>query len=122
MNDITGLDQAYKRIGKFKWNEFRIIRELRFYEMVYGAGQNIDLVVESEDRHPNYQLRLTFCDVSGLKLDDFGGGQTRIMGLEIVNITEKQWDGINWEVLDFENKIMEFRSKTAEIVSVIELA
>ena len=120
MRTTTGFDQAAKVLGEFRFSEFRIVRELHFYETRDDSGQtqNIDLVVESEDRNPNHQLKLTFCGVAGLRLDDFGGGQTRVIGLDIVDVTEKQWEGIFWEVLDFENNAMEFRAKTAEIVSV----
>jgi hypothetical protein len=123
MNNITGFDQAEKKLGKFRFSEFRIVRELRFYEILHRSGlsQNVDLIVESEDRNPNYRLKLTFSGVTGLKLDNFGGGQTRIIGFDIVDIAERQWEEIRWEVLDFENNTIEFRAKNAEIVSVIPL-
>ena len=120
MRNITGFDKVTKMLGEFRFSEFRIIKELHFYEThdEFGQTQKIDLTIESEDRTPNYQLKLTFCGIAGLRLDDFGGGQTRIIGLDIVDATEKQWEGVLWEVLDFENNAMEFRAKTAEIVSV----
>lgn len=121
MRKITGFDQAEKKLGKFQFSEFRIVREIRFYEMFneFGLSQNVDLVIESEDRNPNYQIKLTFCGVSGLDLNHFGGGETRIIGLDIVDITEKQWENKHWEVLDYEDGVLKFRAKTAELISVI---
>jgi len=123
MNKMTGLEKAENLLGKFKFSEFRIIRELHFYESRVESDhiQHIDLVVESEDRSPNYQLMFKFGGVTGLRLDDFGGGQTRIIGLDIIDITENQWERVSWEVTDFENNAMEFRAKTAEIVSVVQV-
>jgi len=120
MRSIMGFEKAVKVLGEFQFSEFRIIRELCFYETCdeSGRNQNIDLIVESEGRNPNYQLKLTFCGVAGLRIDDFGGGQTRVIGLDIVDASEKQWEGVFWEVLDFENNAMEFRAKSVELTSI----
>src|SRR5687768_15639060 len=121
MKKILGFETANQVLGEFRFSEFRIVREVHFYEVPDESRrrQNIDLVVESEDRHPNYRMQFTFCDVSGLRIDGFGGGETRIIGLDIVNIAEKQWEGISWEIIDFENNAIEFRANTAEIISVL---
>ncbi len=120
MTAIIGYEQAAKILGEFRFSEFLIVRELRFYETPSGSSptQNIELIVECERRSPNYRLELRFSGVSGLKLQHFGGGQTRIIGLDILDVSQKQWEGISWEVIDYEHDDLAFFAKTAEIVSI----
>lgn len=120
MRNITGFDKATEILGEFRFAEFRVIRELRYYETRDDSGrtQRIDLIIECEDRAPNFQMKITFGGVADLRLEGFGGGPTRIIGLDVVDAADRQWEGVSWEVLDFENNSMEFRSKTAEILSV----
>lgn len=120
MNRIAGFEKATKVLGEFHFSEFRLVRELRYYEKSSESDrcQTIDLIVESEGRTPNYQLKLTFCGAAGLRIDDFGGGQTIISGLDIVDISERQWEGCVWEVIDYENDAFAFRAKSVELVSV----
>jgi hypothetical protein len=122
MRRILGFSKAVEALGDFELSEFRIVRELRFYE-IENEAQNprVDLVLESDDRSPNYRLTLAFGGVSGLKIDDFGGPQTRVTGLEVVDIANRQWEGISWEIRDFENSALAFRAASAELTAVIAL-
>jgi hypothetical protein len=120
MRDIVGFEKARQVIGEFRFSEFPIIRELRFYEDEQQK-QCIDLVIESDGREPNYRMKLTFVEISGLRVDNFGGGQTRIIGLDVVNVAERQWERVCWEVVDFENNALEFRANSAEIVWLLPL-
>ncbi|MFZ5876325.1 MAG: hypothetical protein ACOYXU_07940 [Nitrospirota bacterium] len=117
---IEGIDRARDILGEFRLSEFRIVRELHFYESHRESNliQNIDMVVESEDRSPNYQMKFTFSGVSGFSISDFGGGQTRVIGFDVKDVSDRQWEGVSWEVIDFENNAIRFLSKTADIVSV----
>jgi hypothetical protein len=120
MNTIAGIQKASSTLGKFEFSEFRIIRELHFSANACegGASCNVDLVVESEDRTPNYQIKISFSGVSGLKCQGFGGGETRVAGLDVMDISGRQWEGLHWELVDFENDTLEFCAATAEIISV----
>jgi hypothetical protein len=121
MTRIIGYEKALDILGQFQFCEFVIVRELRFYENpTKDSGQMsyIDLLVETENRPRNYQLKLTFSGVSNFMLRDFGGVPTRIVGLDIINVTDRQLEGIFWEIVDFEDGDLGFCAATAEIVSV----
>lgn len=120
MNSIAGIENAKKVLGDFAFSEFCVVRELRYYEAPENSAsaQNIDLVIESTGRISNYRMKMIFAKVSGLKLEGFGGGKFRITGLNISNVSSRQWDGVNWEVNDFEGIAIEFQSFSALVVSV----
>jgi hypothetical protein len=118
MRQVHGFSKAVEMLGDFDFSEFRIVRELRFYEDDTGHPR-VDLVVESDDRNPNYRLNLTFGGVSGLRLDGFGGQETRVTGLEIADVADRQWEGITWEISDFENAALTFRAASARLVSIV---
>ena len=58
------------------------------------------------------ELRLQFGGVSNLKIASFGGGLTQIVGLYIKDISGNGWNGISWEIGDFENGAISFLADT----------
>ena len=119
MSKILGFEKAVAIVGEFKFSEYRKVLELRFYQDAeVPSAYNVDMVLESEQRGATYRLFLRFKGVTSLKVSDFGGAETRVIGLDIVNISDRQWDGVRWEVIDYEHDALHFYAGTAEIVSV----
>ena len=58
MTKVIGYENAVKAPGQFQFNEFRIVRELRFYELQGESSpvQSIDLIIECDRR----EASLTF--------------------------------------------------------------
>ncbi len=123
MKTVFGLELAKEAMGIFSFSEFRIVRDLHFYEVTIDdqTTQSIELTLDSEDRAPNYRLHLRFQGVSNLRIDGFGGGETRVIGFDIVDLSDGQLENIAWEVIDFENDAIQFYAMSAEIVSVSKL-
>ena len=121
MADIPGSDAAREVLGEFSITEFRRIRELHFSDSGLGDEYEpmLEMVVESEDRSPNCRMRIHFEGIRGLSLEEFGGGQTRITGLAIDDISDRGWERIYWEVIDFEDGMLKFYARSARIVSVV---
>jgi hypothetical protein len=116
MKTLSGIEEAKAVIGEFQLSEFRIIRELRFYE-TETHSPCLEMTVESEERSPSYQLKLVFTGVRSLRLREFGGKQTRIIGLDVTDISERNWENVCWQVMDYEDDNLNFLAKTATIVS-----
>jgi hypothetical protein len=116
MPAIKGLEAAEKILGPLKFFHFRRVRELRFLEQPGASESQLDLFVESQDRSPNFLLNLRFRGVQNLKLT-FGGQLTQIIGFDISDISQRQWDRLNWEVTDFENGRIHFYCREVEILS-----
>jgi hypothetical protein len=116
MSAIKGLEEAEKIFGLLNFSDFRRVRELRFLEQPEASESQLTLVLESEGRSPNFLLSLRFEGVQNLKLS-FGGQLTQIIGFGITDISQRQWERLNWEVTDFENGCIHFYCREVEILS-----
>jgi hypothetical protein len=117
---IAGVDKLIQTLGTFYFSEFRILRKFCFTVEADSQAQ-VQIVLESEDRPKNYKLELEFNGVTDLRLKDFGGGETRIIGFDIEEIANRQWDKINWKVLDFEHDSIEFLCRSVRVISLTEV-
>jgi hypothetical protein len=70
----------------------------------------------SQESAMNGMLALKFKDVRKVTLEDFTGVGDRITGFDIREISDRQWEGIAWEVFDYEEKQMHFFAREAEII------
>ena len=120
MKEIVGIEKAKQILGNFQFSEFSVVRELRYYEVPVDSSwiQMLDLVIESTGRTPNYRMKLVFSKVCALRLEGFGGGQFRITGLGISEVSGRQWEEINWEVYDYEANAVQFYSSSASIEQI----
>src|ERR1041384_6237504 len=82
-------------------------------------GTILDMLMETEGRTPNYRVILRFGGVSQLRLaseESFGGGTAkavgRISGLDIKDISDRQWEGIRWDIGDYEDSAISFYACT----------
>jgi hypothetical protein len=81
----------------------------------------VDLVVESEDQEPNEKLLIRFRGVTGLFVSNFGGEETRIIGLEVSDISDRGLENISFEIFDFENNQIHFYAREMEEIERVEL-
>jgi hypothetical protein len=117
---IKGLAGAKSKIGEFSFCEFRRVRELRFSEIREGerTSYNLYLTVVADDRTPQASLRIELTGVCELSVSGFGNAPTRIIGLDIEDISNRQWEGIAWELVDFENEDIHCYAQDVAVVVV----
>jgi hypothetical protein len=117
LKDVPGIAEARAQIGAFTLSDFATVIALAFCERANSPNheKDIDLLLQS-DRH-NYRLLLRFSGVRGLRLSGFGN-LTRITGLDIMDISDRQWEGMRWEISDFENGFVHFSCREARVVGV----
>ncbi len=117
MSAIVGIEKIREILPQFTFHHFRILREFRFYKESEEEGvvQKVNVILESESLSPNYRLLVCFGHVRGVRINDFGGGETRLVGFDVIDISDRQWDSIEFQVVDFENKMMELFCKTVEV-------
>lgn len=114
---------AERLLGAFCFSEFRVVRQLNFYDWdgCDSVTPSVQLVMETEDRKPNYRITLIFTGVTDLKINEFGGGPTRVTGFDILDISDRGLEGANWEIEDFENGVLGFRASTAEVTAAVNI-
>ena len=71
----------------------------------------------AKDRAPGSKaLSVRFDGVASLSLRAFGGGLTQILGLDVRDVSNQQWDRQPYEVFDYERDVISFRCRAYEIV------
>ncbi|HOW73056.1 MAG TPA: hypothetical protein PKY77_20870 [Phycisphaerae bacterium] len=120
MGKIKGADKVEKALGSLELSKFRIVRQLCFEEKDTDGRvvQCVHLVLETEDTNPRVRAQFDFNGVSGLQVNKFGGGETRIVGFDIVDISDRHWQHLNWEVIDYEDGCLRFHCDTAQVTAL----
>ena len=76
----------------------------------HPGGESTLTIRLSHNPDPASQtLELRFTGISGLKLQDFGGGFHQFLHLQAQDIADNQLDRIRWHVKEHENAAIEFR-------------
>lgn len=114
--EVDGIEKLTSVSPKSSLLDFRTVKSLRFCQEESGAAIELEMI--SGPPGPELVMRLRFTGVVGLRLEGFGSLETRIMGFDVVDIRDKGWEGLFWDVLDYEDDTFNFYAKTAEIVSV----
>lgn len=65
-----------------------------------------------------FRVTITFGDVSNLQLKDFGGGLVQIMGFDIHFIGDRGWEGMNYEIEDYEDDRIAFHCCDIKVQSI----
>ncbi len=120
---MKGLDATRSIIGEFRFPEFRLLREFRVFVTPDDGHPviGVEICLETESREPPARLSMRFHGVSSLQIRDLGG-EARIPGFDVADLSDRHLEGISWQVLDFEESVIGFYAKDAEIVaaSVLE--
>lgn len=122
---MQGLDTARNAIGEFRFYEFRLLRELRL--SVTPNDENghpiidLEICLDTDSRQPPARLCMRFHRVSSLQIRDLGG-EARIGGFDIEDLSNSQLENIRWRVRDFEEGVIGFFAEDAEITSACILA
>ena len=114
--DVPGFEKLKAMSPNASLLHFTTVEGLRVWRDEDGSA--IDLEMVSDRRAPNLVMRLRFTGVVSLKLQDFGDFPTQAPGFDVVDIGDRGWDRLFWEVLDFEESRLNFYARTAEILSV----
>jgi hypothetical protein len=69
---------------------------------------DVTLTLESDNLPTNCQITVLFRGVRDFRFVEVGGRQTRITGLEVRDISDRQWEQLRWEVVDFEDDSIRF--------------
>ena len=120
MSNRIDLTAAQEVVGPIVWNELRLIRRLCWHHAVEAGGHDeIELVLRSEKEVGAYELTLSFNGIRGLKIDDLE--DPRMTGFDLLAISDRQWESINWEIGDFEDNKLRFFCHSVSVESARRL-
>jgi hypothetical protein len=87
-------------------SEFQILDEF----LLTSNGDEFDLVISLRTRmeRPSVQIRLKFVAITNLHMKDFQGRGFTIQGFDITCIKDRQWEGVGYEIVDYEDGCIGF--------------
>ncbi len=115
-------------MGRWAPNELAFIERLEFGPglnsdesaslLIVGLFQGRDVVGWPAIDEPMYRVTLLFDGVQGLALKEFGSAHVQIMGFDVRSISDRGWDGINFEVEDYEDGRIRLSCGRVQILEV----
>lgn len=120
MANIPGQSKIEAAVGERGYTAFSSVSSLAFFEERDGVRPtySMTIVLESGQPHAKYRLRMRFTGVKGLVLRRFGDYPTQLLGFGVVDVSERQLEGVRFEVVDYEEDMIRFFCKTAEVEDV----
>jgi hypothetical protein len=121
---IKGRSKLDAVAGPRGYAMFSKVRSMTFFEDCQGPRPGYSLVLELESESPaeRYRLRVRFTGVKELEVRGFGSCPTQVTGLDVVDVSSDQLEGIRFRVDDYENGAIRFLCGTAEVEEVESLA
>jgi hypothetical protein len=116
---IDGYSAAASRLGPFSWLDFPSVRQLQVDQSRCEAGECIvRLTLESDNGPTRRTVTLVAGGVVNLRISSWGGNETRLIGLGCIDISANQWEGLRWQVVDYENDMIHFYCRDLRIDDV----
>ncbi len=119
MRTMPGYENAVAAIGEFDVSEFRLVEKmtLQVVEDILQPMQVLELEMRTDRRDPPARIHLRFTGVQDLRIKDWPSGQVEVPGFEVFDIRERQLEGFSWQIRDYEEDVIGFFCRDAEIVS-----
>ena len=121
---VQGKSKIESAVGKPGFLGFSKVHSFTFLEegiIPLASKYSLELILESERMAETFRLHLRFTGVQSFELHEFGGGWTQIMGFDIVDVSDRQWDKIKFEVIDYEDQRLSFFCETVEVLAVVKV-
>ena len=130
MNQIKNINIITKKINNWKISDIAYIKEFTLFSdfnmkknslIVTFLSQSRELVLGWPDMEKEFnEIKLLFKDISNLKLNFEGQFIPQLTGFDIIDISSNNWEGINFQVEDYENGKIKFYCKDIEALPISE--
>lgn len=126
---IENVDLIETKVGRWSPSDLAFIEELAFHTE-YGKQasslsliclfQRRDIVVQGwpSKQLDYYRIHLRFEGIRDLFLSGFGTTPKQIMGFDIVDISDRGWQEINFQIEDYEQNQIGFLCRSIGVQSV----
>lgn len=119
VHKIAGYTEAVRRLGPFFWTDFPTVKRLHVDRATSGVGEYVvRLTIESDDASASRRVTLPAEGVTERRISEWGGIETRLIGLDCVDISARQWEGKCWQVWDYEHDMIHFYCRDLRIDDV----
>ncbi len=115
-------------VGRWQAADVAFIRSLHYQaqQTRNTAELHLECILERRDTakqgwpsegNPRFKVVFRFTGVTDLSINEFGSGETQVMGFDIVDLSERGWEA-KYEVQDYENNRIHFLCADIEVISV----
>jgi hypothetical protein len=119
MKDVRGAETLTAIIPNPTWTQFRIVRRLCWSANRERPWEyDVLMTVETEDTKPRCQLTAVFAAVRDFRFAEAGARETRIVGLNVLDVSSRQWEGVNWEVTDYDDDDIRFVCRDIQLTDI----
>lgn len=119
IDKIAGYSAVVSRLGAFSWLDFPVVGRLQVDQSCPGTGECIVRLRLQSDCTPSARgVTLVAEGVVDLRISSWGGSETRLIGLDCIDISANQWEGRRWHVVDYENDMIHFYCRDLRIDDV----
>lgn len=122
MNNIKGIERIIAIYPTWK------ISDSVFIKSIEWANDNLIIILYSQFRNRGVgwpdmnadflEVHIRFEDVSDFQVAFKGSGLQQVSGLDIVDVSENGFEGINFEIEDYEDDVIKFACKEIEILTI----
>lgn len=99
-------------VDRANYSQLRLVNSVYLTWDAITGEATLELVMETEGLYPSQRARFCFGGVRDLQIRDLGKHQNRIIGFDVVEISERGWEDAKYEVLDFEHDQFHLYSRT----------
>ncbi len=116
---IQNCDQAVDVLGVDFINKFNKMHDLHYFFSNEGDAHisNIEMALDTDKHEGKYRILLRFEHISDLKISNFGGTDVLFEGFDIIDISNDQWEDVNFQVMDYEDGTISFYCKRVTMLS-----
>lgn len=131
MAKIENTDIIKKIIGRWHPGDLALIKNIKYLSQNEESDSEIiiDALFQKKERahsswpsnqQPWYSVSIQFVGIKNFKIKGIGSSPKQVMGFDIIDITDKGWEGSNFQIEDYEDGVIEFYSKKVRILSAEE--
>lgn len=117
---IRGQEKLESALGSNSYTPFSKVVSLVFFEECQNSDLSYSVILELESdlQIDNFRMKMKFEGVRELQVLNFGNRPTQITGLSINDVSSRQLQDLRYEVTDYENGVIRFYCRSAEILAV----
>lgn len=129
MATVKNTIAAETTLGRWYPGDLAFIEEITYRCRSSGEPSVLQIVGRAQRRDtidgawpsnsaPQFRVRLQFRGIRDLRIREIGDTPKQVTGFDIVDISDRGWEGVAFEIEDYENGIIHFLCNEIELIEV----
>ena len=116
--DIKGVKKILNLIGDFEFHDFTEIRWIMIANNYKKNDEHKfpDIKMRISNEEQNCTIEILFKKADEVKIKNF----QQVLGFDIVDVSDKGWSFLNYDIIDIEYRDISFRCNDVEIINAVK--